>query len=142
LPHEVFIDPEPVLDQLAVVRIRVIISHPERNTFLSTNPDRLNNWQQYDPCLQVTAASLLGHFGPTAQEMGWAFLQQAPCPILVATDAHDTGPRRPYMAEAFGWIRNLQGELAAREFCIDNPRKVIEGEELPSWTELEKLKAR
>jgi len=129
LPHEIFIDIEPLLVDLASMGIQGIISHPERHRVLSQQPDRLLKWVAGGAHLQVTAASLLGEFGSTVQRAAWHFLVSR-WVSFVATDAHDTYGRRPLMSAAFEQIRTRLGESTAREVCIENPRRVLEGRDM------------
>lgn len=129
LPHEVFIDPEPLLMRLAESELRVIISHPERHGFLARQPLYVEKWADYSPCLQITAASFLGSFGPEAQAAAWAFLD-GPLPALVATDAHNTGSRAPRMLAAYARLSARLGCSAARLLCEENPRRLLAGDEL------------
>ncbi|MCD6388095.1 MAG: tyrosine protein phosphatase, partial [Desulfobulbaceae bacterium] len=64
LPHEAFIDIEPLIRQLADRRISVIISHPERHPVLAARPEIIAKWADLGTSVQITAGSLLGQFGP------------------------------------------------------------------------------
>jgi protein-tyrosine phosphatase len=129
LPHEVLIDIEPLLVDLASMGIQAIISHPERHCGLIKNPDILSKWLEYSAHLQVTAASLLGDFGQAAQKFGWQFLSSGQA-LIVATDSHDLDGRRPCMKAAYERINLELGETVARLVCIENPRGVLAGREI------------
>jgi protein-tyrosine phosphatase len=129
LPHEVFIDIEPLLVELSSIGIQGIVSHPERHRILSRRPDILLKWIAGGAHLQVTAASLLGEFGSTVQRAAWHFLVSG-WVSFVATDAHDTYGRRPLMSAAFERIGTRVGETIAREVCIENPLRVLEGRDI------------
>ena len=62
----------PALDQalheLQLEGITPIVTHPERNPLIRTNPDRLFKWLQQGCYAQVTAQSVMGKFGRSAQE--------------------------------------------------------------------------
>jgi protein-tyrosine phosphatase len=124
LPHEILIDIEPLLVDLASMGIQAIISHPERHPGLVKEPYMLSKWLQCQALLQVTAASLLGHFGPEAQKSAWQLLSSGQA-LLVATDSHDLNGRRPCMSEAFEHISDKLGETVARLVCIENPLRVL-----------------
>jgi protein-tyrosine phosphatase len=129
LPHEVFVDPMALLAQLAERQVTAVITHPERHPFLARNPDTVQRWAPYRPCLQITAASFGGGFGPLAQEAAWAFLRQ-PLPVLAATDTHDTTSRPPRMTEAYTLLSQRLGRSAARTICVDNPQRVLSGQDV------------
>jgi protein-tyrosine phosphatase len=126
LPFDTFMDISPLLERLASCNIRAIIAHPERNRELSLRPHRVMEWAEYDPALQITASSLLGHFGSTVQKAGYAFMD-LPLSALVATDAHNAEQRGPRFYEAFDWIAGFVGHHRARQLFIDNPLDLIQG---------------
>jgi protein-tyrosine phosphatase len=129
LPHEVFIDIEPLLDELASVGIQAIISHPERHSGLAKEAYVLAKWLEYPAHLQVTAGSLLGWFGSAAEKFGWGLLSSG-LACLVATDCHDLDGRRPCMKTAFESINNRLGKTVARLVCIENPLRVLKGQDM------------
>lgn len=126
LPHEVFIDVEPLLVELASLGVQAIISHPERHPVFAKQPTILLKWLAHGAHLQVTGGSLLGEFGPVAERAAWHFLG-AGWASFVATDAHDLDGRRPCMKAAFKHISIKLGETVARLVCIENPLRILEG---------------
>ncbi len=129
LPHEVFIDPQVLLERLKEMGITAVITHPERHDFLARNPAYVSRWLEYRPCLQITAASLLGDFGRQSEEAAWAFAGMD-LPVVVATDAHDTDARSPRMAAAHRCLVGRLGWLVAGVLCVENPRRLAVGQEL------------
>jgi len=129
LPHEVFIDIEPLLIELASLGIQAVISHPERHPVLARQPKILLRWLESSAHLQLTSASLLGEFGPTAQRSAWHFLSSG-WACLVATDSHDLVSRRPRMTIAFKRISIKLGARIARLVCIENPLRVLKGQNI------------
>jgi protein-tyrosine phosphatase len=129
LPENVLINIETLTDELLSAGIKVIISHPERHQFLSVQPKILQIWAKKGCGIQITAGSLLGKFGTISQKAAWQILSM-PLPLIVATDAHSTSKRPPCMRAAFEMICRQRGEEIARLVCIENPTRVIEGQEL------------
>ncbi len=130
LPSEILIDIEPLMTELAQADVSVIISHPERHRMLTKQPKKIGKWLGHSVSFQITAGSLLGEFGPEAEESAWFFLRHGWAQI-VATDAHDVRRRRPCMTTAFEHITSKLGPQAAREVCIDNPMRIVQGSDLP-----------
>ena len=126
LPHEIFIDIEPLIVDLAAMGVQAVVSHPERHPAIAANPNVLVKWLARGACLQITSASLLGDFGSTVQKAAWRFLG-AGWVAFVATDAHDLRGRRPRTRAAFREISAELGETVARRVCIENPLRVLEG---------------
>ena len=131
LPHEVFVDIEPLLVGLSSLGIQAIISHPERHPVIARRPQVLLKWFEQSAHLQVTSASLLGDFGTMAQKAAWHFLNLG-WVSFVATDSHDLDARKPRMKAAFGHICDRLGEAMARLVCIENPLRVLEGKDVLS----------
>ncbi|MBN1391375.1 MAG: hypothetical protein JW947_01075 [Sedimentisphaerales bacterium] len=129
LPHEILIDIGPLLSDLASMGIRAILSHPERHTGLAKYPDILMKWLRYPVYLQVTAGSLLGDFGSAPKRFAWQLLSSG-LVSLVATDCHNLDGRKPCMSTAFTHISGRLGKSIARLVCIENPLRVLNGEEI------------
>lgn len=129
LPHQTFIDIQPLLPQLTSMGISAIISHPERNPALVKQPQAVHRWLENSAYLQITAASVLGEFGPVTQRAAWHFLSSGQA-SLVATDAHDTLDRQPRMSLAFKRISQKLGPGVAHLVCVENPRRVVKGQDI------------
>ena len=129
LPHQNFIDIEPLLIELSSLGIQTIISHPERHYILAKQPKILRKWLKHSTHLQVTTSSLLGEFGSMARETAWHFLSSG-LAVLVATDSHDLNSRRPCMKTAFERISIKLSRAIARVVCIENPSRVLKGRDI------------
>jgi len=129
LPHEIFIDIEPLLVELSSSGVQVVVSHPERHHILAQRPELLQRWSGRSACFQVTAGSLLGDFGRMAQKAAWYFLRTG-LSLLVATDSHNLENRRPCLRDAFERISVKLGARVARLVCIENPLRVLKGQDI------------
>ncbi len=129
LPDDVFIDPLQLIRDLSSHGVRVIVSHPERNRFLTANPGVIHAWLTLGATLQLTAGSFRGDFGSTAQRAAWYWLESGQA-SLVASDAHDTVRRPPRMSEAIRLIDKRLGEATARRVCLENPLRIFSDREL------------
>ena len=129
LPHEVFIDIDPLLAELASMGIQPVISHAEKIAALATQHQVLLRWLEHSAHLQITASSLVGDFGSKVQRAAWHFLTSGRA-TLVATDSHDIKIRKPRMRAAFGHISARLGETIAHLVCIENPSRVINGQDI------------
>jgi len=124
LPHQVFIDIEPMLRDLASIGVRPIISHVERVSALVKEPNILLKWFEHSTNLQITASSLLGGFGIRAERAAWNFLTSG-WARLVASDSHDLNSRKPAMRAVYNLITTKLGKDLANQVCIENPLRVI-----------------
>ncbi|MDO8736890.1 MAG: CpsB/CapC family capsule biosynthesis tyrosine phosphatase [Thermoleophilia bacterium] len=119
----------------AVYQIRLcglypILAHPERTRFVQDNPSRLAEIvARGEVFCQLTAASLDGTFGKSLQKSSLV-LARSGLMHLVASDAHSTGRRKPCLSGAYEILRKELGETAARMVTHENPRRVLESQEL------------
>jgi protein-tyrosine phosphatase len=126
LPHEVYVPLDRLLDELAGAGVVGILSHPERNHGLLSQPGLVRQLVKRGCLLQVTAGSLTGAFGSQVQKFASALVEQG-LVHFVATDAHGTRGRPPLLGAAFARVGDLAGEKAAVELCCDHPRAVACG---------------
>ncbi|NSL54047.1 tyrosine-protein phosphatase [Uliginosibacterium aquaticum] len=103
--------------------IRPVLVHPERNKAIMEKPDRVGQFVDAGCYLQLTAASLVGQFGPrvlaAADFMlheGWA--------SAIASDAHNLQGRPPRMREARAVLERRFGAALADELSIHGPARL------------------
>jgi protein-tyrosine phosphatase len=124
--------PESINDTFYELRIagqKPIITHPERNPVLQRHPERLGEWVRDGALVQVTASSLSGRFGRTANATAIKFLDRNWVHFL-ATDAHNLASRPPILSEGYKYIEKHYGHDTAERLCVTNPRAVFFGEDL------------
>ncbi|MHC4352604.1 MAG: tyrosine-protein phosphatase [Planctomycetota bacterium] len=129
LPAQASIAITPLLAELASKGVQCVISHAERIAPFIAHRRTLLRWLDYSAHLQITAASLLGVFGSRVRRTAWGLLDSG-LVALVATDSHNIGTRRPRMRAAFEQISARLGTDAARLACIENPLRVVHGQDL------------
>ncbi len=120
--------------EMMVAGMQPILTHPERNPVLQRHPERLVDWLRAGCLIQVTASSLTGRFGRTAQAMAHKLIDQNFVHVI-ATDAHNLTSRPPVMSEARGLLANRWGQETAERLCETNPRAIYCGQELPEQPE-------
>lgn len=129
LPHEVFINIEPLLVDLRSLGVQAVMSHPERHPVVARQPSVALKWLEHSAHLQVTCASLLGDFGGAARKAAWHLISSG-WACLVASDSHNLDSRRPRMSAAFELLSTELGESLARLVCIENPLRVLKGKDI------------
>lgn len=115
--------------QLQLAGMTPILTHPERNPVLQRDPARMASWIRHGLLVQVTAGSLLGHMGRTAERMAHKLLADRWVHFL-ATDAHNLTSRKPRMTKACELVAQRYGAAYAQRLCTDNPLAVFEGRHL------------
>lgn len=97
-----------------------VIVHPERNREVMDDPDRLEPFIRMGCPVQLTAASITGHFGSKAQDCAFALLD-AGWVTAVASDAHNLQGRRPRMKQAHQVLADTWGPEVAEQLTRTGP---------------------
>jgi protein-tyrosine phosphatase len=130
----------PSLDQalhhLQLAGLSPIVTHPERNPLIRAQPERLFKWLRQGCYAQVTAQSLLGKFGKSAQETSQEWLAGGAV-HFIASDAHNVTSRPLRLKETYEWVAKTHGEEIARALLVENPLAAFEGLPLPYVPEFE-----
>ena len=126
---------DQTLHELQLAGLRPIITHPERNPILRSQPDRLLHWVRLGCFAQVTAGSLSGVFGPGAKQDAWNWLTRGLI-HFVSSDAHNTARRPLKLKFAYDSIAHQLGEETARALLIENPLAAFNGDPLPYVPEM------
>ena len=124
LPHDIFIDLRPLIAALVRRGITPIVTHPERHGTLQRHPEKAQSWRSLGAIFQITAGSLLGAFGPPAEEAAWRYIESGVATV-VASDAHDTHARPPLLKAAYRAIGQRLGLAWADLVCLENPRGLL-----------------
>lgn len=118
------------LHEMHLAGLRPVITHPERNALIRSNPARLAGWIRQGCRVQVTALSLLGRFGQSAQQFAeWLLAKDAI--HFFASDAHDLKGRPLLLKSAFNHVSEKRGHRVARALFQENPMAAFEGRLLP-----------
>lgn len=103
-----------------------IIAHPERSQHLQQHPHLLYELVMQGVIVQLNAGSLLGQFGPEAEEAAKLFVSHRLVHLL-GSDAHNSSKRPPLLGEAVSLIAKLGGEEYARNVAILWPGEILAG---------------
>ena len=109
---------------LLVAEYVPIITHPERLSWIGAHYTTFARMVRAGVWVQVTAGSLSGIFGRTAQYWGERMLDEG-CVHLLATDAHDLGRRAPNLAHGFALAAKRVGHVEAEHLVVTRPRGVL-----------------
>jgi protein-tyrosine phosphatase len=120
--------------QLRLAGLTPILTHPERNATLVADQQRMVDWMLGGLLIQVTASSVLGNMGKSAQRMAYQLLENRWVHFL-ATDAHNTTSRPPKLREAYEAVAEKFGPEYAYALCIGNPLAVFMGKPLQPHAE-------
>ena len=132
---------DQTLHELQLAGLRPVITHPERNGILRTQPDRLSRWVSLGCHVQVTAGSLSGVFGPGAKEDAWTWIARG-LVHFIASDAHNTARRPLKLRFAYDAVAEQFGEERAKALLVENPLAAFEGRPLPYVPEVSTYRPR
>jgi protein-tyrosine phosphatase len=117
------------LFELQLKGITPIITHPERNHEMQTNPNLLYRFVRMGCVVQVTAMSFTGGFGEDLKDLSELFLAHNMVHV-VASDGHSTNHRLPLLGDCYEHITRIAGEKIAQSLFIDTPGLILEGKEI------------
>ena len=104
--------------------VRPMIAHPERNKEIMQNIGKLQPFVAMGCMLQVTAASVIGHFGMAAQACVSELLTRD-WVTVIATDSHNLENRPPVMSLARQHLIQQDAESLAIRLMQTMPRKIL-----------------
>lgn len=120
-PHsEVPFGADRLIGWLLQRNIIPMIAHPERNKGIMRTPAKLKPFLEQGCLLQVTAGSVAGRFGPAAQDIAFALLEQDVVTIL-ASDAHNEQHRPPVLTDGLQEAARILGESRAEALVMHTP---------------------
>jgi len=121
--------------EIQLAGLRPIITHPERNPILRSQPERLEKWIRTGAYGQVTGGSLTGNFGPGAKRTALTWIARGMV-HFAASDAHNLTGRPHKLRAAYDLVHAEFGEERAQALFVENPLAAFEGRPLPWVPEL------
>ena len=108
--------------------ITPVLAHPERNAWVQKDPERLRPVVEVGALVQLTAGSLDGRIGRSAQRTGLELIATGLAHML-ASDAHRASVREAGMSAAVEAVADAE---LARWLAEDVPRAILTGATLPA----------
>jgi protein-tyrosine phosphatase len=115
--------------KLLLQGVHPILVHPERNGEIQSRPSIVGKFVERGVCIQVTAMSITGEFGPQAKATAETLLRHN-CVHFLATDTHRPTKRPPILSRGRDAAALIIGPERARALVEDNPRAAINGKAL------------
>ncbi|MGY6587889.1 MAG: tyrosine-protein phosphatase [Wenzhouxiangella sp.] len=125
--HTVPMGSDLILEQILAQGLTPIIAHPERNSQLRQELDRLAEWVEFGCLAQITGQSCTGRFGPQVRDTARQMIQRGLIHV-VASDAHRDQRRIPELSSSHDQVADWIGEEAAELIVVDWPRQLADGE--------------
>lgn len=117
---------DQMLTEIAECGYRLVVAHPERYGVIQRDPRLLKRWARQGFVLQLNKGSVLGAFGPRAEEAANEILAMG-LAHLIATDAHGSHSRTPHVSALKSWVEERCDRDYAQILLEKNPRRVLEG---------------
>jgi protein-tyrosine phosphatase len=125
-PHHVMpVRLEDLFFDIAVGGYVPILTHPERLTWIKGHYDVIQRLAQNGVWMQITAGSLAGAFGSSAQYWAERMLDEGLVHIL-ATDAHDPQRRPPCLGQGKMLAEKRVGRIEAEYLVYTRPKGVLD----------------
>lgn len=125
-----------ILRDVCMAGYRPLVAHPERYLFLRRNPELLNHWWELGCLFQLNRGSLVGSFGMEAQQMAMEMVDRG-FATVVASDAHSSARRTPWMEQVGHMLRREFSSGAALYLLERNPEAILNDKVLkpmdPHW---------
>ncbi|HVJ05865.1 MAG TPA: CpsB/CapC family capsule biosynthesis tyrosine phosphatase [Candidatus Saccharimonadales bacterium] len=112
------------LYRLQTVGLMPILTHPERNPAILSNPSLIDEFFDVGCLFQITANSLTGFWGRTSQKMCQSMLKKK-LVHFIASDAHGTRNRPPLLSAARDAAAKIIGAEAATKLVDANPAALL-----------------
>lgn len=107
-----------------------LIAHPERYACVQYNPGILYEWMMMGCISQINKGSLFGKFGRGAAKTA-GILLDFHLVSCIASDAHSSVMRTPYMGDIREVIEDRYDWEYARALLFEHPKAVLENRKIP-----------
>lgn len=118
---------EDLFFNLVVAGYVPILTHPERLMWIEAQYSTIQRLVRGGVWMQITAGSLAGSFGRTAQYWANRMLDEG-CAHLLASDAHDVERRSPCLGRGRELAEKRVGSQEAEHLVLTRPSAILENE--------------
>ena len=115
---------ERVIFELQAFGITPILAHPERYRVIQREPERITSLLTQGVLLQITASSLIGMQGRTAQRTAKSLLKRG-LVHCIASDAHGLHKRAPKILQGLSCAKQIIGQVRTQQLIEGWPMAII-----------------
>ena len=115
---------ENMLDEIRSIGFIPIVAHPERYGAVQEDTTVLAGWFGKGYIIQMNKGSMLGAFGKHVRSAALR-IAEAGLVHVIASDAHGSERRTPYMSEIYGFISENFSEEYAELLLDRNPGRIV-----------------
>ena len=118
---------EPTLEEIRSMGITPVLAHPERIEAVQRDPGLLAAFIEAGMLSQVTAGSLVGHFGDAVRRFTEELIRGEMAHVMSSDCHRPDGPRSPDLGPGLAAAEALIGSRAAGRLVCGNPGNIIRG---------------
>jgi protein-tyrosine phosphatase len=115
---------EQVIFELRAFGVTPVLAHPERSRIFQKDLGRLTSLLQQGVLIQITASSVVGMQGRTAQRTAEMLLRRG-LVHCIASDAHGLHRRAPAIEQSLRQVVRVIGEVKTQELIEGCPSMII-----------------
>ena len=117
---------EPTLNGVRSLGLTPVLAHPERIEAVQRDPELLTGFIEAGMLSQVTAGSLIGHFGEDVRRFTENLVRNGLAHVISSDCHRPSGPRSPDLTAGLAAAVDLVGKAAARRMVDEIPRAITE----------------
>lgn len=120
---------EDIISESIEAGFQPIIAHPARYTMVQQDPNIVMQWIDMGAKIQLNRGSLLGRFGPVAEQTAYVLLTHQMV-HFVASDCHSATFRTPILEDVKEFIQEVTSDEYADLLLEENPFRMIHGQDV------------
>ena len=117
---------EEVLFQLQLQGVTPVLAHPERIEAFQQKPERLAGFVDRGMLSQVTAGSIVGHFGRKVRRLTDTLMRSGLVHVIASDTHYPRGRRSPELPPGLEAAAAVVGREKARAMVVDTPRAILD----------------
>ena len=117
---------EDILFQIQVQGVTPVLAHPERIEAIQRNPNLLADFVERGMLSQITAGSVVGHFGGKVRRITRSLLKRGLVHIIASDTHFPRGPRSPVLTPGIEEAASIVGYERARAMVVDTPKAILD----------------
>jgi protein-tyrosine phosphatase len=129
MPHQLFVNLQPMARELGQRGVRIILAHPERQPELLHENGAIERLIRSGCLVQVSSASVTDPKTAADRRALKSWFRRG-CVHLLGSDGHSPRKRQPLMAAAYREICDWIGVAAADRVCGSNGATILHGQVL------------
>ena len=117
---------DEVLFQLQLQGVTPVLAHPERIEMIQRDPERLAGFVERGMLSQITAGSIVRHFGGPVKRFAHRLLRRGLVHVIASDTHYPRGPRSPVLSPGAEAAARIVGLESAQAMVVDTPKAILE----------------